>query len=633
MLKKKRRTTMGPSSTVQPNDNSSSSLADQIHASAKKTKKLKLNKSYFNNPYALAFIIVFAVIGSYLLFKSFASSAVGQIEGEALQGSGTVINDPLANGASALKLITVMPATGNLATSALGTTVILHAKGTQCNGAPQAQVNIDGSQVLLASVSGTTWGDYTANFNVTQGTHSLSAIFTNPYSKSGKGKSNKGACTRELYIDYIQVLNNSPPPPPSDSTPPTILLTSPGNGSTLTGTVNVTANASDNVGVTKVEFYIDNSLTSTVTASPFNYTWDTTKSTNASHTIKVIAYDAANNSANASETVNVNNPVAASAFVTSGGFGTNAYVVNGQSFHSYGSTMYPDGGGTLWHHSDFTTYIDDIISRVKVAHLNTIRVTDYLEGLKVYPTDIYNPIVWANMDYLVNKAKANNIYVIMDASGLKDLLKANNMYIYNPSYWTDFINFLGNRYKDATNILDYSITGEVPCPTGTDPLKPNSTADVTNFYTATTNTLWAADQGHHLITAGGLSHLNQSNCGIDWQAIFSLPHVSTAAIHVYSGNDENITTPMVSKWAQANNKPFEIQEFGFTQDGSKTLCPTDPNPDVMRACAYQRIYTLAKTYNAGMTVFWNNGPQLAPTSYQVNPNTPLTWQTIINNAP
>jgi hypothetical protein len=56
-----------------------------------------------------------------------------------------------------------------------------------------------------------------------------------------------------------------PPPPLPDTTPPAISLSSPTNGSTARGTITVTANASDNVGVTRIDFYVDGKLFKTVT--------------------------------------------------------------------------------------------------------------------------------------------------------------------------------------------------------------------------------------------------------------------------------------------------------------------------------------------------------------------------------
>ena len=88
-------------------------------------------------------------------------------------------------------------------------------------------------------------------------------------------------------------LDSAPPPP--DTTPPTTSITAPTEGATVSGTTTVTASASDNVSVTKVEFYLDGALTATDTTSPYSWSWNTTASTNAAHTVTSKAYDAALN--------------------------------------------------------------------------------------------------------------------------------------------------------------------------------------------------------------------------------------------------------------------------------------------------------------------------------------------------
>src|SRR5258708_18493752 len=45
--------------------------------------------------------------------------------------------------------------------------------------------------------------------------------------------------------------------PNPDTTPPTVSITSPSSGATVSGTITVTANASDNVGVAGVQFKLD----------------------------------------------------------------------------------------------------------------------------------------------------------------------------------------------------------------------------------------------------------------------------------------------------------------------------------------------------------------------------------------
>ena len=81
----------------------------------------------------------------------------------------------------------------------------------------------------------------------------------------------------------------------ADTTPPVTSVTAPAAGSTVSGTVTVTATASDNVGVKKIEIYLDDALLSSGTASPFSTSWNTASVANASHTLTSKAYDAAGN--------------------------------------------------------------------------------------------------------------------------------------------------------------------------------------------------------------------------------------------------------------------------------------------------------------------------------------------------
>src|SRR5207244_8027868 len=82
----------------------------------------------------------------------------------------------------------------------------------------------------------------------------------------------------------------------ADTTVPTTSVTAPANGATVSGTVSVTATASDNVGVTKMEIYIDGALrTSNTNATSISYSWNTTTFANGSHSIVSKAYDAAGN--------------------------------------------------------------------------------------------------------------------------------------------------------------------------------------------------------------------------------------------------------------------------------------------------------------------------------------------------
>jgi subtilisin family serine protease len=105
-----------------------------------------------------------------------------------------------------------------------------------------------------------------------------------------------------------------------DTTPPTTSITSPGAGATVSGTTTVSASASDNVGVTRVELYVDGSLAGTDTTSPYSFAWNTTTVANGSHSLQTRAFDAAGNSGS-SATVSVT--------VSNGGGGGGDLIANG----------------------------------------------------------------------------------------------------------------------------------------------------------------------------------------------------------------------------------------------------------------------------------------------------------------
>ena len=60
----------------------------------------------------------------------------------------------------------------------------------------------------------------------------------------------------------------------NDTTAPTVSVTAPRSGSSISGTTTLSASASDNVGVTRVEFYVDGKLVATDTASPYTTSWN-----------------------------------------------------------------------------------------------------------------------------------------------------------------------------------------------------------------------------------------------------------------------------------------------------------------------------------------------------------------------
>lgn len=106
----------------------------------------------------------------------------------------------------------------------------------------------------------------------------------------------------------------------ADTSPPTVSITSPTDGTTVSGTVEVDADASDDVGVTSVEFDVDGQPVSTSTSSPYTTSVDTTTLSNGTHTLTAIATDTSNNTTTSSPvSVNVANPTTSSCAATPAG--------------------------------------------------------------------------------------------------------------------------------------------------------------------------------------------------------------------------------------------------------------------------------------------------------------------------
>ena len=95
----------------------------------------------------------------------------------------------------------------------------------------------------------------------------------------------------------------------SDASPPTVAITSPASGATVSGTITVTASASDNVGVAGVQFRVDGiSSGAEATTAPYSISWNTATAANGSHTLTAVARDAAGNlGTSAPVTVTVSN--------------------------------------------------------------------------------------------------------------------------------------------------------------------------------------------------------------------------------------------------------------------------------------------------------------------------------------
>jgi hypothetical protein len=95
-----------------------------------------------------------------------------------------------------------------------------------------------------------------------------------------------GSPNRLAYMGFI---GNAGP----DTTPPTAVLTAPTDGSVISGLVNLTASASDDVGVTQVEFFVDGVSVGVDASSPYALSWDSSTAADGTHGLSAKATDAA----------------------------------------------------------------------------------------------------------------------------------------------------------------------------------------------------------------------------------------------------------------------------------------------------------------------------------------------------
>jgi len=106
----------------------------------------------------------------------------------------------------------------------------------------------------------------------------------------------------------------------SHAASPTVAVVTPAAGGTVRGTAPVTAAASDDRRVDKVEYYLDGgtSLIGSATAAPWTFNWNTVGLANGGHTLTAKAYDDAGNSTtSATVSVQVANYTAPTTSITS----------------------------------------------------------------------------------------------------------------------------------------------------------------------------------------------------------------------------------------------------------------------------------------------------------------------------
>jgi hypothetical protein len=168
--------------------------------------------------------------------------------------------------------------TSSLNPSPVGNMVSFTARVTGSSPTGTVTINVDGGALCTATLSSGSAACSTSGLSA--GSHNVVASYN--------GDSKNSASTSPMLSESV----TSTP----DSTPPVVTLTSPANGTKLSGAmVTVSANATDNVGVKSMTLYIDNSVVATTNLGSISYKWQTKKVASGPHTIYAKASDAAGN--------------------------------------------------------------------------------------------------------------------------------------------------------------------------------------------------------------------------------------------------------------------------------------------------------------------------------------------------
>ncbi|MBV5339649.1 MAG: DNRLRE domain-containing protein [Deltaproteobacteria bacterium] len=230
-----------------------------------------------STPYLYSLNTATLTSGTYTLMAK-AYDAAGNV-GQSSSVSVTVVNDTTAPTVS-------LTSPANNATVSATTTIVASASDNV--GVSKVEFYRSGTLLYATNVAPFSYGWNTST--VANGSYTLTA----------KAYDNTGNVATSANV--VVTVNNTV----ADVTVPAVSVTAPAAGATVSGTVSVAASASDNIGVSKVEFFVNNVLAATDTASPFTYSWNTALLSNGSYSVMAKAYDAVGNigqSASVSATV------------------------------------------------------------------------------------------------------------------------------------------------------------------------------------------------------------------------------------------------------------------------------------------------------------------------------------------
>ncbi len=352
-------------------------------------------------PYSTSWNTTTAVNGGHTL-TAVAWDAAGNVATSA--GVVVIVNNP-----------DIVPPTVSITAPASGATVagtiVVAASASDNVGVQAVQFKLDGANLGPA----VTVAPYSTSWNTTtavNGGHTLTAV---AWDAAGNVATSAG----------VVVIVNNP-----DIVPPTVSITAPASGSPVTGTITVSANATDNVGVVGVQFKLDGAnLGAEVAVPPYAVSWNTATATNGTHTLTAAARDAAGNIGTA----------AVSVTVASGGTTINTGLVGYWKFDDGTGTTAADSSGngntgTLVNGPTWT--VGKLGQALAFDGLSNYVTVPSTAALNVYPLTV---AVWMKTSSTTGVRGIVNKYVAGSYNGYQVFMNSGNLCAWYLRDSTDYV--------------------------------------------------------------------------------------------------------------------------------------------------------------------------------------------------
>ena len=158
--------------------------------------------------------------------------------------------------------------------------VVIEISATDNEGIGSVEISIDGAVVSELSSSPFRY-DWDTTLETEDQDHGISALIID-------------LSNNITYVDPISVFVDNQAP--EDTTPPIAVISNPLSGQEVSGTVEFTVMAQDNIGIAAVEFFIDGTSVDVDSTSTYSYNWDTSSlDNNSQHTLSAQVTDTSNN--------------------------------------------------------------------------------------------------------------------------------------------------------------------------------------------------------------------------------------------------------------------------------------------------------------------------------------------------